>query len=403
MACPFLTLDDIDVSEKRVLLRGDLNTPVENGAVTDTTRLQRLAKTIHDLTARNAKVIVLSHFGRPKNGPDPSASLKVVAEALQRVVGRSVAFCPETIGPAAAAAVEALPPGGVLVLENTRFHKEEEKNDPEFARQLAGLGDVYVNDAFSASHRAHASTEGLARLLPACAGRDMEEELSTLSRALDNPEKPVMAIVGGSKISTKLDVLKNLTKKVDILVLGGGMANTFLAAKGSGVGKSLCEFDMLDTARVIMEAAEQNNCRILLPEDVVVAEKLDAHASAQTVSAQAIPETMMALDVGPATRRAIAAAMENAKTLVWNGPLGAFEFPPFDESTASLARVIAARTRMGKLLSVAGGGDTVAALNAAGVTAKFSYVSAAGGAFLEWMEGRALPGVEILRRKKAAA
>ncbi|MBI3419316.1 MAG: phosphoglycerate kinase [Proteobacteria bacterium] len=408
MALSFLTLDDVDCSGKRVLLRGDLNVPFENGTVGDTTRLKRLTGTIRELRGKKARIIILSHFGRPKKGPEPEFSLKPVAEVLGRILGCAVGFCPHTVGPEAQVAVNRMQPGEVLVLENTRFHEGEEKNDPAFVKQLAVLGDVFVNDAFSVAHRAHASTEGLARGLPCCAGRDMEKELSALAKALDHPERPLMAIVGGSKISTKIDVLKNLTTKVDVLALGGGMANTFLAAQGKKLGRSLVESDMLDTARGIMAHSAKNNCRILLPEDVVVAEKLAAQVPTQTVAVDAIPDNLMALDIGPKSVAAIIKALETMKTAVWNGPLGAFEIhgplgafeiPPFEKATLDVARAMAARTKAGKLLSVAGGGDTVAVLNLAKVTEQLSYVSNAGGAFLEWLEGRELPGVEALRRR----
>jgi phosphoglycerate kinase len=398
-ASPFVTLDELDVSGKRILVRGDLNIPAVNGVVGDTTRLERLSKTIRELVAKKAKVIVLSHFGRPKNGADPSLSLRPVAEALAKILSKPVSFAEDCIGPKAEAAVKAMQPGEVLVLENTRFHKGEEANDPAFIKQLAVLGDIYVNDAFSVSHRAHASTEGLAHVLPACAGRDMQEELQALARALDHPEKPLMAIVGGSKISTKLGVLKHLTTKVDMLVLGGAMANTFLAASGKSVGKSMHEADMLDTARAIMEASAKNGCKIFLPEEVVVAQKCEAGQPTQTVSSNAIPADAMALDTGPKAVEAVVKALDSVKTVVWNGPLGVFEVSPFEKGTKAVAQAVAQRTKAGKLLSVAGGGDTVAVLNVAGVTGDFSYVSIAGGAFLEWLEGCALPGVEALRRK----
>jgi phosphoglycerate kinase len=394
----YLNLDDADVSGKRVLLRGDLNVPVENGVPSDTTRLQRLVKTIKKLTAKNARVIVLSHFGRPKSRGDFSMSLAPVAKVLGDLLGKPVAFASDCIGPVAEAAVNALKPGEVVVLENTRFHEGEEKNDPEFVKQLASLGDVFVNDAFSVAHRAHASTEGVAHILPAFAGEDMREELAALAAALEQPKKPLMAIVGGSKISTKIDVLKHLTSRVDVLVLGGGMANTFLAAQGKKMGKSLVEPEMLETAREIMKNSAASGCKILLPSDVVVAEHYGAGAVTQIVSADAIPENMMALDLGPKTVEAIIKALDGMKTVVWNGPLGAFEIPPFERATKAVAQAVAASTKAGKVLSVAGGGDTIAVLNMAGVTADLSYVSIAGGAFLEWLEGRALPGVEVLRR-----
>jgi phosphoglycerate kinase len=397
-ASPFVTLDEMDVSGKRVLLRGDLNVPVDKGAVTDATRVTRLAKTVRELVEKKAKVIVLSHFSRPKNGPDPSMSLKPVADKLSSILSMKVAFAEDCVGPKAESAVAAMQPGEVLVLENTRFHKGEEANDPAFVKQLAALGDMYVNDAFSVSHRAHASTEGLAHVLPAAAGRDMEEELQALARALDHPEKPLMAIVGGSKVSTKLGVLKFLTAKVDAIVLGGAMANTFLAASGKKVGKSMHEPDMLDTAREIMKASDTNGCRIILPDEVVVAEKCAPGEATQVVSTNAIPENSMVLDMSPKSVEVVLKALEGMKTVVWNGPLGVFEVPPFEKGTRAVAQAVAQRTKAGKLLSVAGGGDTVAVLNMAGATRDFSYVSIAGGAFLEWLEGCALPGVEALRR-----
>jgi phosphoglycerate kinase len=399
MTSPYLTLDDVDCAGKRVLLRGDMNVPVENGVPSDTTRLQRLTKTINELTSKKARVIVLSHFGRPKSGvPDPAFSLKPVAEVLGKLLKQQVAFCEATIGPKAEAAVNAMNPGDVLVLENTRFHAGEEKNDPEFIKAIAVLGDVFVNDAFSVAHRAHATTEGLAHMLPSCAGRDMEAELNALEIALNKPEKPLMAIVGGSKISTKIKVLTNLIEKVDALVLGGGMANTFLAAEGKKMGKSLHEADMLDTARDIAKKCAARGCKLILPVDVVVAEKYGPSQATEVVAADAIPDNQMALDLGPKTAEIIAKALEGMKTVVWNGPLGAFEIAPFEQATKTVAQAVAARTKAGQLRSVAGGGDTVAVLNMAGVTDSLSYVSIAGGAFLEWLEGIALPGVEALRR-----
>lgn len=399
----FYTLDDANVSGKTVLLRGDLNVPTQDGRVTDATRLERLSHTINELKNKKAKVVILSHFGRPKGKVDPAFSLKQIVPALQQIVGGTVAFCPSVKGPEAKAAIAALPVGGVLVLENTRFEKGEEENDPALARDMAALGDLYVNDAFSAAHRAHASTEGVAHHMPAYAGREMQKEIEALSRALENPQRPVMALVGGSKISTKLDLLKNLVAKVDVLVLGGGMANTFLAAQGKAVGKSLCEKDMLETARGIMEACKARGCQLLLPSDVVVAAEFKAGAAAETVSVEAIPAEKMALDIGPASVEAIARAMETAKTVVWNGPLGAFEMAPFEKGTVAVAQKLAIATQSGKLLSIAGGGDTVAAVNMAKVGEKLSYISTAGGAFLEWLEGRQLPGVDILRKSETSA
>jgi len=393
----FRTLDDAEVAGKRVLLRVDLNVPVKDGEVTDATRIERVAATITELSNKGAKVILLAHFGRPKGKPDPEQSLKPIAAATEKVIGRKVAFAADCIGEAAASTVAAMKDGDVLLLENTRFHAGEEKNDPEFAKALAANGDIYVNDAFSAAHRAHASTEGLAHLLPAFAGRSMQAELEALEKGLGNPKRPVVAIVGGAKVSTKIDLLQNLVKKVDALVIGGGMANTFLAAQGIGVGKSLCEHELGDTAKEIMEAAKKADCAIVLPADAVVARKFEANAANETVPVAEVPADAMILDVGPETVKAIEQWLEKAETLVWNGPLGAFEIRPFDRATVAIAKDAAAETKAGKLVSVAGGGDTVAALNQAGVGDDFTYVSTAGGAFLEWMEGKALPGVEALK------
>ena len=395
----FKTLDDIgQVRGKRVLVRVDLNVPMEDGKVSDATRIERVAPTIVELSDKGAKVILLAHFGRPKGAPDPAQSLAPIAEATAGIVGRPVAFAPDCIGESAAKAVGALPEGGVLLLENTRFHKGEEKNDPDFARALAANGDLYVNDAFSAAHRAHASTEGLAHLLPAFAGRTMQAELEALEQGLGSPAKPVVAIVGGAKVSTKIDLLMNLVKKVDALVIGGGMANTFLAARGTAVGKSLAEHDLAATAKQIMIEAATAGCAIVLPVDGVVAREFKANAANETVSVDAVPADAMILDVGPKTVEAIAAWIDRALTVVWNGPLGAFEIEPFDAATVAAARKAAERTRADQLVSVAGGGDTVAALNHAGVADDFTYVSTAGGAFLEWMEGKELPGVQALTR-----
>ena len=393
----FKTLDRIgDVSGKRVLVRVDLNVPVADGKVTDATRIERIAPTILELADKGAKVIMLAHFGRPKGGPEPEFSLAPIAEATAGIFGRPVAFADDCIGPAAAEAIDKLPDGGILLLENTRFHKGEEKNDPAFAKQLANA-DIYVNDAFSAAHRAHASTEGLARHLPAFAGRTMQAELEALEKGLGNPARPVVAIVGGAKVSTKIDLLMNLVKKVDMLVIGGGMANTFLAARGTNVGKSLCEHDLADTAKQIMIEAASSNCALVLPVDGVIAREFKAGAASETVDIDAVPADAMILDVGPKTIDAVARAIDRAATLVWNGPLGAFEIEPFDRATVAAAKHAAKRTREGGLISVAGGGDTVAALNHAGVADDFTYVSTAGGAFLEWMEGKPLPGVEVLK------
>jgi phosphoglycerate kinase len=395
----FRTLDDIgNVKGKRVLLRVDLNVPVQDGKVSDATRIERVAPTITELSDKGAKVILLAHFGRPKDGPDPSLSLKLVADETAKIIGRPVGFASDCIGPNAAAAVASMKDGDIVCLENTRFYKKEEKNDPEFTKSLAENGDIFVNDAFSAAHRAHASTEGLAHLLPAFAGRTMQAELEALEKGLGKPVKPVVAIVGGAKVSSKLDLLNNLVKKVDALVIGGGMANTFLAAQGVNVGKSLCEHDLADTAREILKTAKNSGCDIVLPTDGVVAKEFKAGADFEIVDVNAIPADGMMLDVGPKSVDAVNAWISKAATLVWNGPLGAFEIEPFDRATVAAARHAAACTKAGKLTSVAGGGDTVAALNAANSADDFTYVSTAGGAFLEWMEGKPLPGVEVLKR-----
>src|SRR6202163_4093266 len=394
----FRTLDDVDVKGKRVLLRVDLNVPMENGHVTDLTRLERVAPTITEISDKGGKVILLAHFGRPK-GRDPKESLKPVAAALALVIKRPVAFAEDCIGEAAAKAIAAMKDGDIVCLENTRFHKGEEKNDPAFVSELAKLGDIWVNDAFSAAHRAHASTEGLGHVLPAYAGRAMQAELDALSRVLEAPAKPVIAIVGGAKVSTKIELLENLVGRVDALVIGGGMANTFLHAQGVGIGKSLAEKDLAATALRIFEKAEAANCAIILPVDAVVAFHFAANSPSHAYGLDAIPPEGMILDVGPQSVARIHAAIDDAATLVWNGPLGAFEMTPFDRGTMVAAKHAADRTKAGKLISVAGGGDTVAALNQAGVAGDFSYVSTAGGAFLEWMEGKPLPGVEVLRTK----
>ncbi len=395
----FRTLDDIgDVAGKRVLVRVDLNVPVADGKVADATRIERVAPTIAELSSRGAKVVLLAHFGRPKDGPAPEFSLQPIARATADVLGRPVGFASECIGDTAASAVAAMKDGDVLLLENTRFHKAEEKNEPAFTEKLAANGDIYVNDAFSAAHRAHASTEGLARLMPAFAGRTMQAELEALEKGLGNPVRPVVAIVGGAKVSSKIDLLMNLVKKVDALVIGGGMANTFLAARGTDVGKSLCEHDLAKTAKQIMIEAAEAGCAIILPVDGVVAKEFKAGAPCQTVAIAEVPADAMILDVGEKTVQSVTDWIDRAATLVWNGPLGAFEIEPFDRATVAAARHAAARTREGKLVSVAGGGDTVAALNHAGVADDFTYVSTAGGAFLEWMEGKVLPGVDALKR-----
>src|SRR4051812_6373613 len=392
----FRTLDDVDVKGKRVLLRVDLNVPMESGRVTDSTRLERVAPTITEISGKGGKVILLAHFGRPK-GRDPKESLRPVATALGEVIGRPVAFADDCIGEIAENAVAAMKDGDILCLENTRFHKEEEKNDPAFAAELAKLGDIWVNDAFSAAHRAHASTEGLGHKMPAYAGRTMQAELDALNKALEAPKKPVIAIIGGAKVSTKIELLQNLVSKVDALVIGGGMANTFLHAQGVGIGKSLAEKDLAATALRIFEKASAANCAIILPVDAVVAFHFAANSPSHAYGLDAIPSDGMILDVGPQSLQRIHAAIDDAATLVWNGPLGAFEMTPFDRGTMVAAKHAADRTKVGKLVSVAGGGDTVAALNQAGVADDFSYVSTAGGAFLEWMEGKPLPGVEVLK------
>lgn len=394
----FKTIDSLDVSGKRVLVRVDLNVPMKNGKVTDATRIERAVPTLAELAAKGAKVVVLSHFGRPDGKRVPEMSLRPLVEPLSQALGKPVAFAEDCIGPLAEEAVRNLKAGEVLLLENLRFHKEEEKNDGAFIDKLSVLGDVYVNDAFSTAHRAHASTEGLAHRLPAAAGRLMQAELEALDKALGNPKRPVCAVVGGAKVSTKLDLLGNLVGKVSRLIIGGGMANTFMQAQGIKVGKSLSEKDLGATALEILAKAKAANCKVLLPVDVVVAGAFKADAPWQVVDADACPDDQMILDIGPKSIERYTREVAKCATLVWNGPLGAFEIKPFDAGTVALARAVAERTGEGKLLSVAGGGDTVAALAAAGVEEKFSYVSAAGGAFLEWMEGKTLPGVAALIR-----
>ena len=394
----FRTLDQADVSGKRVLLRVDLNVPMENGKITDATRIQRVAPTIIEIADKGGRVILLSHLGRPK-GRDAKDSLKPVAREVARVVGRPVAFAEDCIGELAQSAVNGMKRGNIVCLENTRFHKGEEKNDPDFVAQLARLGDLFVNDAFSAAHRAHASTEGLAHKLPAYAGRSMQAEIEALTRALEQPERPLTAIVGGAKISTKLDLLGNLIDKVDVLVIGGGMANTFLAAQDKPVGKSLCEHELLPTAREILAKARAKRREMMLPIDAVVAQKFEARAPSRVADVDGVGSNDMILDIGPRTIEHVVSVLARVKTLVWNGPFGAFELEPFDNGTIEVAEAAAELTEVGKLVTVAGGGDTVAALNAAGTTDRFTYVSTAGGAFLEWLEGKALPGVEVLRIK----
>ena len=393
----FQSIDSLDVKGKRVLVRLDLNVPAKDGKVTDDTRIRRSTATLIDLLNRGARVIVLAHFGRPK-GRDLQFSQKLLVEPLSKAIGRPVAWADDAIGPEAEKVVNALKDGEIALLENIRFHPEEEKNDPAFAKTLAALGDIYVNDAFSCAHRAHASTEGLAKLLPAAAGRLMEAELTALTKALETPVKPVAALVGGSKVSTKLDVLGNLVAKTNYLIIGGGMANTFLFAQGKPVGKSLCEKDMADTARAILAKAKENNCEIILPVDVVVAAEFAENPPTQIVSVDAVPDDQMILDAGPETTKLIIAKLALCKTLVWNGPLGAFEIAPFDAATDAVAKAAAGFTKAGSLVTVAGGGDTVAALAKAGVEDQFSYISTAGGAFLEWLEGKTLPGVAALNK-----
>ncbi|MEQ5775546.1 phosphoglycerate kinase [Thalassospira sp. NFXS8] len=394
----FNTLDGVSVAGKRVLLRADLNVPMKDGAVSDTTRIDRTVPGLVELADAGARLVIITHFGRPKGQRVPEMSLKPVADALAKQLGRPVAFANDCIGNDAADVVNALKDGEIAILENLRYHAEEEKNDPAFVEELAKLGDIFVNDAFSCAHRAHASTEGLAHKLPAYAGRLMQIELDALGKALEAPKHPVMAIVGGAKISTKLDLLGNLVERVDQLVIGGGMANTFLAAKGVDVGKSLCEHDLLVTAREIFAKAEAANCEIVLPIDGLVAREFKEHADHVVSDLKAIDADGMILDAGPATIADLNKRLESCETLVWNGPLGAFEIAPFDTATVSVAQHAAKLTKAGKLLSVAGGGDTVSALRHAGVDGDFSYVSTAGGAFLEWLEGKVLPGVAALRK-----
>ena len=397
----FRTLDELDVGGKRVIVRCDLNVPIKDGKVTDATRIERSAATLNELLAKGAKVIVLAHFGRPDGKAVPSLSLRPVVEPLAAAVGCPVAFAGHCVGEGALAVVERLQAGEIALLENLRFHAEEEENDPEFARALAALGDLYVNDAFSASHRAHASTDAIAQLLPAYAGPLLMEEVEALVRVLEKPERPTAAIIGGAKVSTKIDVLGHLACKVDRLIIGGAMANTFLLAQGVEIGKSLAEPGHTGTALRIMHAAKERSCEVILPHDFVVAAKLEAGAQARVVAALQTPSDLMILDVGPKTVAHYAQIIAGSRTLLWNGPLGAFEFPPFGEGTFALARQAANLSRTGKLVCVAGGGDTVAALNAAGVANMFSYVSTAGGAFLEWLEGRKLPGIVALTRARS--
>ena len=395
------TLDDIgDVRGKRALIRVDLNVPMADGRVTDDMRLRALTPTVLELADKGAKVLLLAHFGRPKGAKHSELSVSMVLDALEQVLGREVMFVPEIAGDVVAQSVGILADGDIALLENTRFWPGEETNDPELAKAVAANGDFYVNDAFSTAHRAHMSTEALAHVLPAYAGRSMEAELTALEAALGNPEHPVAAVVGGAKVSTKLDVLTNLVKQVDHLIIGGGMANTFLAARGVNVGKSLCEHDLADSANAILEAADKAGCTVHLPYDVVTSLEFRANPRVRTVNVHEVAADEMILDVGPAAVEALADVLKNCRTLVWNGPMGAFEMPPFDAATVALAKTAAALTREGSLISVAGGGDTVAALAHAGVTEDFTFISTAGGAFLEWMEGKPLPGVEALEIQK---
>lgn len=394
----FRTLDDADVKSKRVLVRVDLNVPVADGKVTDSTRIERVKPTIMELRRKDAKVILLAHFGRPKGQVVPEFSLRQIVKTTEDVLGCPVTFAEDCIGEKAKTVIDAMNDGDIVLLENTRFHAGEEKNDSEFVKALAANGDIYVNDAFSAAHRAHASTEGLAHVLPSYAGRSMQMELEALEKGLGHPAHPVIAIVGGAKVSTKIDLLNNLVEKVDALIIGGGMANTFLAAQGLSVGKSLCEHELGETARTIMTKAKAENCSIILPVDAVVATRFEANASNHRYGIEAIPVDGMILDIGEKSIERINGAIDDAATIVWNGPLGAFEMQPFDQGTVAVAKRVAERTKQKKLVSIAGGGDTVSALNHAGVAQDFTYISTAGGAFLEWMEGKPLPGVIALEK-----
>lgn len=396
----YLTLDDVAVTGKRVLLRADLNVPVKNGKITDCTRLERLQPTLKYLRDHGAKVAILSHFGRPDGKPNAEYSLRPVAAELARILGVEVMFAPDCIGQPASDLINALPQAGIAVLENTRFYAGEEANDAGFAAELAALGDVVVMDAFSAAHRAHASTAALLELLPAVAGRLMQAELEALTKALDMPQRPVAAIVGGAKVSTKLGVLTHLLDRVDVLALGGGMANTFMAAQGKGIGKSLFEAEMLQTARDIMTKAAERGCTIILPQDVVVAKECKPNIAVQVVADTAVPDDQMILDVGPASTAALTAELAKCRTIVWNGPMGVFEVPPFDRGTREVALAVADLTKTQHITSVAGGGETVAALAVTQQTDNLTYVSTAGGAFLEWLEGKELPGVTALKQAK---
>jgi phosphoglycerate kinase len=393
------TLEDLEVAGRTVLVRLDLNVPMQDGEVADATRIERSVPTVKELLDKGARVAILSHFGRPKGKREPSMSLAPLCEPLGAALGRKVAFAEDCIGAAARRAIDALRPGAAVLLENLRFHPGEEKNDPAFADQLAALGDAYVDDAFAAAHRAHASITGLAERLPAAAGRLMQAEIEALTRALDAPDRPLAALVGGAKVSTKLEVLGNLIGRVDVLVLGGGMANTFLFAKGTAVGKSLCEHDMADTAREVMAKAERRGCQLLLPVDARVARRFEAGAPSDVVPIEQVPDDAMILDLGPGSVALIEKHLADSRTVVWNGPLGAFEVPPFDAATTAVAKKVAELTAAGRLMSVAGGGDTLSALAHAGALDQLSYVSTAGGAFLEWLEGKELPGVAVLRKE----
>ncbi|MSP51534.1 MAG: phosphoglycerate kinase [Alphaproteobacteria bacterium] len=391
------TLDHVEVDGKTVLVRADLNVPIKDGRITDTTRIDRLVRTLNELIRRNARIVLMSHFGRPNGKRDPKLSLAPVLGSLSAALPNArVTFAPDCVGPATEAAVAALGAGDIVLLENLRFHAGEEANDPTFAKALARLGGVYVDDAFSCAHRAHASIDALARLMPAVAGRLMEEELTMLGRALASPKRPVAAIIGGAKISTKLALIENLVGRVNTLAIGGGMANTLLLAQGESIGKSLCEHDQIGAARAIVARARTSGCTILLPHDVVVARELKCGVAHRIVALGAVATDEMILDIGPNSVASVKRSLESCRTLIWNGPVGAFEYPPFDAATTALARIVADLTTLGTLLSVAGGGETVAAVNSAGVAERFSYLSTAGGAFLEWIEGRELPGVAVL-------
>ncbi len=399
----FQSIKTLDIKNKTILLRADLNVPKQRNTVTDTTRIDRLKPTIDYLRSKGAKILILSHFGRPEGEQNPEMSLAFLAPILEKQWGAPVHFCQQCTGDIAKEAAKSQKEGDITLLENVRFHREEKKNDPEFARTLASLGDIYVNDAFSASHRAHASTAGIAQFIPSAAGLLMEEELNALTKALETPQRPVLAVAGGSKISTKLDVLYNLIEKVQYLVLGGGMANTFLYATGINVGKSLCEKDMIDTAQAILEKAKSTGCEIILPKDVIAVTELKENAPHQCVDVNDIAEDQMAIDIGEKTIAYVNEKVKASKTIVWNGPMGVFEIKPFDNGTNAVATVVAQQSKNNACVSIAGGGDTVAALENANTAQDFSYISTAGGAFLEWLEGKDLPGVIALSQTKTAA